>query len=452
VQIQLPQTLDKLAFDLSVGRVTGRQLVEMCLERIAATDGEGGTTFLKVSADTARATANFVDTMRARGAAVGPYAGIPISVKDLFDVAGEVTAAGSLVLRGAAPAERDAIAVARLRARGFILIGRTNMTEFAFSGLGLNPHFGTPRNKWERAANRISGGSSSGAAVSVTDGMAFAGLGTDTGGSCRIPAAMCGIVGFKPTARRVPVMGAYPLSATLDSVGPIANSVGCCAIMDAVLADEPRTTLANVSMARLRFAVPRSYVLDGIDAKVAASFERALRLLAETGAHVEDISFAELNELPEINRLGGFAPPEAYALHRDRIASDSSQYDPRVLSRILRGREQNAADYIHLRQRRTEFIDRVAPVLGEFDALLMPTVPIIAPRLEELVTDDSYTRINSLALRNSSLVNFIDGCAISIPCHTPGDAPVGLTLFAAGNSDRRLLSVAAAAEACLHVC
>jgi len=435
--------------DLSIRRVTSRQLVEICLARIAAPGGEGGRTFLKVSADTALAMADFVDTMRGHGAAVGPYAGIPISVKDLFDVAGEVTTAGSLVLCGAAPAERDATAVARLRAAGFIVIGRTNMTEFAFSGLGVNPHFDTPRNPWERGANRIPGGSSSGAAVSVADGMAFAGLGTDTGGSCRIPAAMCGVVGFKPTARRVPTAGAYPLSLTLDSIGPLANSVACCAIVDAVLAAELPTRFAKASIAGLRLAVPTSYVLDEMGAEVAASFERALRLLAQAGARIEHIPFSELSELPDINRLGGFSAAEAYAHHRDRIASDSSRYDPRVLSRILRGREQGAADYLVLRRKRVEFIERTAPVMAEFDALLMPTTPTIAPRLEELTADDSYSRINALALRNSSLVNFIDGCAISIPCHGPGEAPVGLTLFAGGGNDRRLLSVAAAAEDCL---
>lgn len=442
-------TLERLATDLSMRRVTSRELVELCLASIAAPGGEGGRTFLKVGADTALATADFVDTLRGHGAALGPYAGIPISVKDLFDVAGEVTTAGSLVLRGAAPAQRDATAVARLRAAGFVVIGRTNMTEFAFSGLGLNPHFDTPRNPWERAAMRIPGGSSSGAAVSVTDGMAFAGLGTDTGGSCRIPAALCGIVGFKPTARRVPTAGAYPLSPTLDSIGPLANSVACCAAVDAVLAAEPPGRFAQASIAGLRLAVPTSYVLDDMGAEVSASFERALHLLAQAGARIEHIPFCELNELPGINRLGGFSAPEAYAHHRDRIACDSSGYDPRVLNRILRGREQGAADYLELRRKRAEFIERTAPVMAEFDALLMPTTPIIAPRLEDLTADDRYTRINALILRNSSLVNFIDGCAISLPCHEPGEAPVGLTLFAGGGTDRRLLSIAAAAQDCL---
>ena len=444
------RTLQRLAIDLSAARITSRELVEDCLARIAAPGGEGARTFLTVGAATARAAADFTDMMRRSGTAIGPYAGIPISVKDLFDVAGEVTTAGSLVLRGAPPALEDATAVARLREAGFIVIGRTNMTEFAFSGLGVNPHYGTPRNPWERAVNRIPGGSSAGAAVSVTDGMAFAGLGTDTGGSCRIPAAMCGIVGFKPTARRVPVTGAYPLSSTLDSVGPLANSVACCAAVDAVLAAQTDSALPRISIAALRLAVPITYVLDGLDAQVAASFERALHRLAQAGARVEHISLADLSELPDINRMGGFSAPEAYAHHRDRIASAAAQYDPRVLTRILRGREQSAADYIDLQHRRRDFMDRISPIMAKFDALLMPTVPIAAPRLEELAADEDYLRINALVLRNPSIVNFIDGCAISLPCHEPDEPPVGITLFARGNTDRRLLSVAAAVEACLQ--
>jgi aspartyl-tRNA(Asn)/glutamyl-tRNA(Gln) amidotransferase subunit A len=429
---------------LAAGRVTSRELVEGCLARIADPAGEGTRVFLKVAADTARATADFTDTMRKHGAAAGPYAGIPVSVKDLFDVAGEVTTAASVVMRDAAPAKQDAIAVARLRAAGLILIGRTNMPEFAFSGLGLNPHFDTPRNPWDRASQRIPGGSSSGAAVSVTDGMAFGALGTDTGGSCRIPAAMCGIVGFKPTARRVPKAGAYPLSATLDSIGPLASSVNCCAILDAILANEAHFRPPVVSVAGLRLAVPRSYVLDGLSPEVATAFERTLRLVTQAEASVQEIAFAELKELPDINRLGGLVAPEAYALHRARIASSAALYDPRILNRIVRGSEQSAADYIDVWQRRAEFIERVTAVIAPYDAVLMPTVPIVAPRIEDLRADDVYVRTNALVLRNSGVVNFIDGCAVSVPCHEPGSAPVGLTLFASGGSDRRLLSVAAA--------
>src|SRR5438132_1011923 len=204
-----------------------RGLVEQCLARISDQSGEGGRVFLKIHAADALAAADFYDRRRAHGAAPSPFAGIPVSIKDLFDIAGDVTTAGSVALRDAKAAEHDAPAVARLRAAGFIPVGRTNMTEFAFSGIGINPHYGTPLSPYDRSSGRIPGGSSSGAAVSISDGMALGALGTDTGGSCRIPAAFCGIVGFKPTASRVPTQGAFPLSASLDSLGTLAPTVAC---------------------------------------------------------------------------------------------------------------------------------------------------------------------------------------------------------------------------------
>jgi aspartyl-tRNA(Asn)/glutamyl-tRNA(Gln) amidotransferase subunit A len=450
-------TLAQLARDLASARTTSRQLVEGCLANIAVADGEGSRVFLTVHAQQALAAADFHDQMRRHGAAASMYAGIPISVKDLFDLAGDVTTAGSTVLRGTAPAVRDAAAVARLKAAGFVVIGRTNMTEFAFSGLGVNPHYGTPLNPWERANRRIPGGSSSGAAVSVTDSMAFAALGTDTGGSCRIPAALCGIVGFKPTASRIPLAGCYPLCTTLDSAGPLANSVACCAVLDAVLSGEPAhhaspTTgaEAEMSVGGLRFGVLGGYVLEGLVTEVASGWERALRALAKADARLSHIVVQEFDELPRINRKGGLSSAEAYALHRERLASDASQYDPRVAARILRGREQDAADYIDLHAERASFITQVTPRLAAFDALLMPTLPIIAPLLTDLASDEAYVRLNMLALRNSSVVNFLDGCAISIPCQEPGAAPVGLTIFSLRATDRRLLAIAGAVESCLR--
>ena len=440
------RTLAQLAADLAAARTSSRELVESCIANIESSHGEGARAFLKVHAEQAAIAAEFHDRMRRSGASSLPYAGIPVSVKDLFDVAGDTTTAGSVVLRGAAPATRDAVAIARLRAAGFIVIGRTNMTEFAFSGLGVNPHYGTPLNPWNRASGAIPGGSSSGAAVSVTDGMSFGALGTDTGGSCRIPAALCGIVGFKPTAARVPISGAYPLSPSLDSIGPLANSVACCAALDAVLAGEPDAELPRMALGDLRLGVVHSYVLDSIAADVAAHFERALSILASAGAKLREVAIPELQELPQINSKGGFAAAEAYSWHRNLIAADSGRYDPRVLTRILRGRDQGAADYLDLCRQRASFIERVTPRVASFDALLMPTVPVTAPTLAELATDEAYARLNALLLRNPSTVNFLDGCAVSVPCHEPGTAPVGLTLFGLHGWDRRLLSVAAAVE------
>jgi aspartyl-tRNA(Asn)/glutamyl-tRNA(Gln) amidotransferase subunit A len=439
-------TLASLATQLSRQQTTSRQLVTDCLARISSSAGEGARVFLKVYGERALATADFYDRMRQQGARLNPFAGIPVSVKDLFDVAGDTTLAGSVVLKGAPVAERDARAVSRLRAAGFVVIGRTNMTEFAFSGLGLNPNYGTPLNPWDRATGRIPGGSSSGAAVSVTDAMAYGALGTDTGGSCRIPAAMCGIVGFKPTAGRVPLAGAFPLSPSLDSVGPLANSVDCCATLDAVVSGQGFESIPELAASDLKLAVLTHYVTDGLEKTVADNFERALRALTKAGAKLTDIELPELAELPDINRKGGISAAESYAVHRPRLANDAARYDPRVLIRIVRGREQDAADYIDLLNIRADLATRIARRIRKFDAVLMPTIPIVAPVLSDLTSDDAYVKANGLALRNPSIVNFIDGCAITLPCHDPGTAPVGLSLFGLANTDADLLSVARVVE------
>jgi len=441
------RTLASLAAALSTGATTSRALVEECLQRIADPRGEGSRVFLRVYADAARMEADRQDSARRRGVPASPLAGIPVAVKDLFDVAGDVTTAGSTVLRGQAPARSDAVVVARLRAAGCVILGRTNMTEFAFSGLGLNPHYGTPANPFDRKLGRIPGGSSSGAAVSVTDGMACGAVGTDTGGSCRIPAALCGIVGFKPTARRVPQGGTFPLSTTLDSIGPLAPTSCCCAALDAVLAGEAPRPLESLPLAGLRFAVPQSYVMSDLDASVRADFARACAQLAQAGARLGDVALRELAELPHINRKGGFAAAEAYALHGAQLQARADEYDPRVARRILRGREQDEADYQELKRVRADFIRRVDQQLAGFDAALMPTTPIIAPAFAELEADEAYGRANLLVLRNPAIANFLDRCAVSIPCHRAGAAPTGLMLMGAHAADRRLLAIAAAAEA-----
>lgn len=446
---QSEHTLSKVAADLAALRVSSHDLVTACLERISSPTGEGARVFTKVYGEQALATADFYDRMRWQGARMGQFAGIPISIKDLFDVAGDTTLAGSVVLKGEPPAEQDAPIVARLRAAGFILLGRTNMTEFAFSGLGLNPHYGTPLNHWDRASGRIPGGSSSGAAVSITDAMAFGAIGTDTGGSCRIPAALCGIVGFKPTASRVGLAGSFPLSASLDSIGPLANSVGCCMALDAVLAGEPvpgGAPAADLSASDLHLGVLTNYVTDGLDASVAAAYERALRALTKAGVKLTEIELPELAELTELNNKGGLPSAECYALHRARLAKDAARYDARVSTRILRGREQDAADYINLCNSRTDLTRRVGSRLHKFHAVLMPTTPITAPRISDLAEDEAYLRTNMLMLRNPSIVNFIDGCAISLPCHPAGTAPVGLSLFGLRNTDHQVLSAAAVIE------
>jgi aspartyl-tRNA(Asn)/glutamyl-tRNA(Gln) amidotransferase subunit A len=438
--------LAELARDLRAGATSSRALVEECLDRIVDTAGEGQRTFVKVHADTARVAADYYDRLRAHGIQPSPYAGIPVSIKDLFDLAGDVTTAGSTVLRDQPPAEADAPAIARLRAAGFIPIGRTNMTEFAYSGLGVNPHYGTPLNPFERDRRRIPGGSSSGAAISITEQMCHGAVGTDTGGSCRIPAAFCGITGFKPTQRRVPLAGVFPLSQSLDSVGPLAASVGCCAILDAFLAAESSPALDTREVRGARLAVPQRYVMDNLDPHVARSFGRALSQLSKARAELIELPLAELDAISRLNAKGGFAAAEAYALHRQRLDTQRAQIDPRVSMRILRGREQSAADYIDLFSARADLKRATERQLAPFDAVVLPTCATVAPMLEELESDEEYIRLNLLAVRNSTVVNLLDRCAVSIPCQEAGSAPVGLTLMGPHGGDRALLALAAAVE------
>lgn len=440
-------SLDDLADALAQGRTTSLALVEACLAKIEDPAGEGARVFTAVAREQALAAARGMDALRKAGAAPSRYAGIPVSIKDLFDIAGERTRAGSKVLDQAAPAVRDAAAVERLKAAGFIVIGRTNMTEFAFSGVGINPHFGTPKCVFDRATGRAPGGSTSGGAISVTDGMAFATLGTDTGGSCRIPAAFNSIIGFKPTARRVPTDGAFPLSTTLDSIGPLAASVADCAILDAVLAREPVIGAPAPRDPRgLRIAVPKAYVLNDMDANVAGAFERALKTLRDAGAIVTECAFPEIDAIPAANAKGGFAAPESLATHAGLIADHAALYDKRVLTRIERGHEQSAADYIALTRLRARLIAGFSARMRDFDVLAYPTTPIIPPPISAFDEDAEFARLNLLILRNPSVINFLDGCAISVPMSRPPEAPAGLMLSAPGGSDRALLAIAAGLE------
>ena len=436
-----------LAGDLAAGRTTSRTLVEAALERIADPAGEGERTFIKVYADGAREAADAQDRLRRAGYVASPLAGLPVSIKDLFDVKGEVTLAGSKALDDREPAERDAPPVARLRAAGAVLIGRTNMTEFAFSGLGINPHYGTPGNPYDRAL--IPGGSSSGAAVSVADGEAVVAIGSDTGGSVRIPAALCGLAGFKPTQFRISRDGAIPLSWTLDSIGPLANSIACCAIADAVMAGEPAEAPAPMPVGGLRLGVPQTYVLDNLSDAVASAFSAACAALSRAGAQLRDLPLTELAELPRINAGGGFAPIEAYAWHKPLIERRGNEYDPRVRTRMERDAAMSAVDYIDLVAARKDLIARVAAHTAGFDALLMPTVAITAPPIAACARDEDYRRLNAMILRNPSVINFLDRCAATVPIQPPGTPPVGLMIVGEHGGDRRLLGVARGIEAAL---
>jgi len=323
------------------------------------------------------------------------------------------------------------------------------MSEFAFSGVGINPHHGTPRNPCDTNVARIPGGSSSGAAVSVALGQAVAGLGSDTGGSIRIPAALCGLVGFKNTQSRTPLAGAFPLSFTLDTVCAMARSVDDCLIVDAVLAGAPLPVVRR-PLQGLRLALPQTLLLDALEPAVAQAFEAALQILSKAGAHIVRIPLAELAEVAQINAPGGFSAVEAFSVHREAMHTQRERFDPRVAARIALGEKVSAADYITMQRRRRDWIARTTHALAGFDAVLCPTVPISAPPIADLVaSDEAFFKANGLLLRNTFLFNFLDGCAFTLPCQEPGQAPVGLMLAAPGGHDAALAAIAQAVEAAL---
>jgi aspartyl-tRNA(Asn)/glutamyl-tRNA(Gln) amidotransferase subunit A len=438
------KTVLEYAADLAAGRTTSVRLLSDALARIEDPKGEGARAFLKVNRGPALAAASASDALRAHGIVPSPIAGLPVSIKDLFDVQGEVTGAGSPSRADAPPAKSDAVAVARLRAAGAINIGRTNMVEFAFGGIGTNPHYGTPGNPHDRT--RVPGGSTSGGAVSVADGMAVVALGSDTGGSVRTPSAFCGLAGFKPTQERVPREGAFPLSWSLDSVGPLAPSMTCCAIVDAILAGEAPEPPAPASLDGLRFGVPVNYVLDGMDAAVARAWDRTLALLSRAGAKLIEFRFSELDELPRVNAKGGLATYESYAVMQPYLARGRERIDPKVALRVEKGAAATAVDYIEIMHERRRLMAAADARTAPFDAVITPTVPIVAPKIAEVDNVDDYFRFNPIVLRNCNLVNFLDRCAASVPMHQEGELASGFQIIGEHMADKRTLAIAIAVE------
>ncbi len=423
---------------------TCRDRVEQVLSRIADPSGEGSRACLTVYPEQARAAADAADTRAAGGDALGPLDGAIVSIKDLFDVAGEVTRAGSKILaEEAAPASADAPVVQRLRSAGAVIVAKTNMTEFAFSGIGANPHFGTPGNPRDRT--RVPGGSSSGAAVAVADDLCDIAIGTDTGGSVRVPAALCGLVGFKPSRQRIPTAGAFPLSKTLDSVGPIANSVEDCAKADAVMAGEKYTPIEPIALRGLSFGVAEGLPLDRLDDSVAAAFVSAIAQLERAGVRVNHEIVPLFDDMNAVNAKGGVSPPEACAIHRDRMARRAADIDPNVRLRVERGCAVPQEDYIWMMQQRGRLVAAMDAQLQALDVLIMPTTSIVAPTIAEVEAPKVFAARNAAVLRNTSIVNFFDLCAISLPLPVPANKmPVGLMLIARNGQDRRLLGIAAA--------
>jgi len=422
---------------------SSRERLDYALSLIANPRGEGARACLTVYKESALAAADAAEARAKQGISLGPLDGTIVTIKDLFDVAGEPTRAGSKILADAPPAKADAPVVRRLRAAGAVIVAKTNMSEFAFSGVGMNPHYGTPGNPADRA--RVPGGSSSGAAVSAADGMCEIAIGTDTGGSCRIPAALCGVVGYKPSKQRVPTDGAFPLSYSLDSIGPLARSVEACAKGDAIIAGEEYTPLKSASVAGLRLGVPRGFLTTEWDNTVGTRFGAARRKLTDAGAHVTDEPMPLVDEMLQVNAKGGFAPAEAFSVHRERLARRANEFDPNVRVRIERGGNVTAADYVDMMQARARMVGAMDAQLGAFDAWMMPTSAIVAPTIAEMENTSTFNTKNMLLLRNTLTWNFFDNCSISIPI--PGSGlPVGLMLVARNGHDRRLFAIAAGIE------
>ncbi len=443
--------LHAAAAAIAAGRTTA---VEQLRHSGAAAASPGAAhCFIRRFDAQALAAAQAADGLRAAGGPLPLLAGLAVSIKDLFDVAGHPTTAGSLVLADAPAALRDATVVARLRAAGAALVGHTNMTEFAFSGVGINPHFGTPINVATQALDatpRIPGGSSAGAAVSVAAGAAWAALGSDTGGSIRIPAALQGLVGFKNTQALTPNDGCVPLAPTLDTSCAITRSVRDAVLLHQVLGSRA-VPLRRRPLSALRFAVPRGVMLEGLDTTVATAFERTIRQLRDAGSHVEEIDLWPLGALSRLQSGGGFAAAESWAWHRAMLSGHEAQYDPRVASRIRRGEAMSAADYIDLQHARASWIAEVGAAVDRFDALLSPTVPVVAPPLQPLLdSDENFFATNALLLRNPSIVNLLDGCALSLPCQLPGELPVGLMVWQRAHCDDAVLDAGLAIESALR--
>jgi aspartyl-tRNA(Asn)/glutamyl-tRNA(Gln) amidotransferase subunit A len=420
-----------------------RERLESALERIKDAEGEGARTFLTLYADTARADADAADRRVRDGSSLGPLDGVIVSIKDLFDVAGEPTRAGSRVLEDAAPAAEDAAAVRRLRDAGAVIIGKTNMSEFAFTGVGANPHYGTPGNPADRA--RVPGGSSSGAGVAVADGMCEISIGTDTGGSTRIPAALCGVVGFKPSKYRVPTDGAFPLSHTLDSVGPIARSVEDCAKANAVLAAEEPWPLQAYPLNGLKLGIASGLPLGDLDATVSSKFMAALSAVGGAKAQLSEVETPLFDDMRQVNSTATIATVEAYELHRERLATRGNEMDPFIRARIEMGKAVSQSDYQEMLEARSRLAAAMDSLLAGFDALVLPTTPIVAPTMAEISSVDAFRQANRLLLRNTEIANFLDLCAISLPM--PGEGlPAGFMLFGRRGADRKLFRIAAAVE------
>jgi len=420
-------------------QVPASERLDEAIKRISAPELEGAKVFIDVFAESARREAEAADARMAAQRPLGPLDGRIVSIKALFDVAGQVTHAGSAALKSMPPAGSDAAVVKRLRDAGAIVIGKTQMTEFAFSALGTNPHDGVPGNPRDRS--RVPGGSSSGAVVSVVDGMADIAIGSDTGGSIRIPAALSGAVGFKPTAQRVPTDGCFSLSTSLDTIGPIGSSVTDCILADHVLAGDRDVATSSAPIGSFQLAIARGRLFDQVEPAVSQAFEVGMELLRGAGIVVKDGSLEPiLDDLAAIDRIGTFPSVEVGATLRGLGITDLTPVDPKTRARIEAGSHVLATDYVRTVRLRQNAIRSFAQFMTEGTIFVAPTTPILAPSLSSVQDDAGFHNANGLVLRNPRIANLLDCPSLSLPLPVSG-LPVGLMLIGSRGSDRRLLEV-----------
>ena len=444
--------LRELSAALRSGQTSARQLVDAALERAH----QSKSVFTSINPGLVH-LADTIDQTGRKSQTLTPLAGIPIALKDLFNIRNEVTLAGSIVRKHYAQAEdADAEVVAPLRAAGLLFFGRTNMSEFAYSGIGMNAHYGTPLSIWDRDTGRLPGGSSSGSAVAVGEGIVCASLGSDTAGSCRIPAAFNGVVGVKPSYGRMSLQGIYPLSPTLDAPGPIAIDVDSCFILDQLMSGraKPADELPNLQPAelnQLRLVIPEARVMNDLDAEVRTAFEAAVEALRAAGANIRQQSLPLLDDCDDLFIERPVVVREVWDHHRSMLEQYFDEYDPFVGTRLRLGANISDEEQQSRYQARDQLVSAFEREFAEIqaDALIYPTVACVPPAIAETEDDENARRVNLRCLRNTATVNYFNGCAISLPCHRTGEAPVGLMLSAANGQDEPLYRIAAAIEAAL---
>ena len=442
-----------LGAGIESGTIDPRALTELFLERIEAADGDRAI-YLRLTAGRARAEADAAHRRAQTGLRRSPLDGVPISWKDLYDSAGDVTGHGTPALADRIPA-RDATVLARATRAGLVCLGKTNQTEFAFSILGLNPKLGTPPNPFDETVNRLPGGSSSGAAVSLSRGLAAAAIGSDTGGSVRVPAAWNGLVGLKTSFGLLPLDGVLGLSTSMDTVGPLTHDVADAAALFAILdgrfgaGNRPAPDLAGADLSRAHFALPATLVWNSLDPGVEAASRGAVERLRAAGGTIDETPVPEFDEAAAlVDHLGPYHAAECHALWYDVIESRPELVYTPIRERIRSGAEMSATDAARVKQGLGEIAGRLHARIRRHGVLVMPTVAVSPPPIADLEAEiEVYRAANVASLRNTRLANYLACCALTLPCGRDGNGvPVGLMLMAPPGDEERLLRLGRAIE------